>query len=366
MSVSKRRLAVLFGGRSAEHEVSVSSARAMLPHVDRERFDVQLVGISKSGEWLALPPDTNVLASGLVTSAAAPRLVVDHRPGGTFMHADGSGAPIAVDVVFPLLHGPFGEDGTVQGVMELAGIPTVGCGVAASAVAMDKELTKRLCKADGLPQVDYHVVRRSRWEQRPEPVLFEIEGRFEYPVFVKPARMGSSVGVSAAHDRDALAAALTEAARFDTKMIVETAASGYREIECAVLGNAAPEASVVGEIVPANAFYDYQAKYADEASKLIVPAELSEAASEEIRTLAVAAFRAVGASGLARVDFFVHPDDESVLVNEVNTMPGFTPISMYPRLWEASGIPYSELITRLIDLACERAEEHRRSQTSLN
>ena len=362
----KQQLVVLFGGRSCEHEVSITSARSMLPHIDRDRFDVTLVGISKAGEWLLIEETSNILSQSELASAAAPRVRVDHANGGQFVsESDGITTPIAVDAVFPVLHGPFGEDGTVQGLLELAGIATVGCGVSSSAVGMDKELSKRVFKAEGLPQVDHLMVRRKRWEERAEAVLLELEGRLGLPVYVKPARMGSSVGVSRADSTDSLQAALTEAAKFDTKMVVEAAAEGFREVECAVLGNDVPEASVVGEIIPNAAFYDYAAKYQSGTSDLVIPANLSEALSNEIRDLSIRAFRAIGATGLARVDFFVNPEDGAILLNEINTMPGFTPISMYPKLWEASGLPYPELINRLVSLALERHAEHQRNAAAL-
>jgi len=364
-SQTKQKIAVLFGGRSCEHEVSVSSARAMLPHIDRDRFDIVLIGITKQGDWRLLNEGSNALAQASVDADGTERLMVDHNGNAQFLVSGTHGASaLAVDVVFPLLHGPFGEDGTVQGLLELAGIPIIGCGVAASALGMDKELSKRMFKAEGLAQVEYTVVRRSRWQQRADAVLLEVAGQLGFPVYVKPARMGSSVGVSRANSAAELRAALNEAARFDTKMIIETAALGYREIECAVLGNEAPEASVVGEITPASGFYDYAAKYVTGTSKVTIPAQISNSTSAQIRAMAVTAFRAIGASGLARVDFFVAPDD-TILINEVNTMPGFTPVSMYPQLWEASGVSYGELISRLAELALARHAEHTLCETSM-
>jgi D-alanine-D-alanine ligase len=357
--MARTRLVVLFGGQSAEHEVSVISARSMLPHLDRERFEVTLVGITRSGEWLKIDERSNVLASGVVEADAAPRVLFDHGGGGSLIEigSDGTVERTSVDVVFPVLHGPHGEDGTVQGLLELAGLATVGSGVAGSAVGMDKTLTKQVFRASALPQLDYHVVRRRRWRERPDIVLIELEGRLGWPMFVKPARMGSSVGVSRADTVETLRAAMDEAARFDTKIVVETAAENCREVECAVLGHENPIASVVGEIEPANAFYDYEAKYLNDSSKLTIPADLDEMVVEQIQTLSVQAFNAVGASGLARVDFFVSRSDQSVYINEINTMPGFTPISMYPKLWEASGIGYGELINRLVDIAIERHDD---------
>ncbi|MBT6273248.1 MAG: D-alanine--D-alanine ligase [Chromatiales bacterium] len=366
MTQTKRRLAVLFGGRSAEHEVSVNSARSVLEYVDRQRYEVTLIGIDKQGIWRVLDGFSNSIASGEMESDSAPTVLVDHGNGQSLVvqHHDGRRERLPIDVVFPVLHGPHGEDGTVQGLLELAGLPTVGSGVAGSAVAMDKELAKRVFKAEGLAQLDYMVVRRQRWRERADIVLIEIEGRLGLPVFAKPARLGSSVGVSRADDRESLRAAIDEAARYDNKIIVEAAALGCREVECSVLGYETPEASIPGEIVPCNDFYDYEAKYLAENSELLIPAPLSEAATAQIQALAVAAFRAVGANGLARVDFFVCGDDESIFLNEINTMPGFTPTSMYPKLWAASGLEYGALIDRLIELALERHDEHQQNETS--
>ena len=358
MPESKRQLVVLFGGQSAEHEVSVTSARSMLGEIDRQRYDITLVGITRDGKWIHVDEYSNIFASGKVESDASATVLVDHGEGGLLRERpDGGFDKVQVDVVFPLLHGPHGEDGTVQGLLELAGIATVGSGVAGSAVGMDKELTKRVFRAERLPQVEYATIRRARWRQRAEAVLIELEGRLGWPMFVKPARLGSSVGVNRADDRDSLCAALDEAARFDTKIIVEAAAINCAEVECAVLGHEDPIASVVGEVVPAGDFYDYEAKYVSDDAELRIPAQISDEATAEVQRLAIGAFRAVGASGLARVDFFVNHDDGSVIVNEINTMPGFTPISMYPKLWAESGIPYSELIDRLIEFAIARHDD---------
>ena len=263
-------------------------------------------------------------------------------------------------MVFPLLHGPFGEDGTVQGLLELAGLPYVGAGVVGSAAAMDKAMMKRAFRAEGLPVMDYLVVRRSEWRRDPGRVQAEAETRLGYPMFVKPANLGSSVGVHRIDDSGAFPRLVEDAAAYDTKVLIETAALDCHEIECAVLGNDDPQASVVGEIVPSREFYDYDAKYVDDASELIIPAPLPPETAERVRELSVAAFRAVEARGLARVDFFGERGGKRrVYVNEINTMPGFTPISMYPKLWEASGIPYSELIDRLIRLAIEEHRDRR-------
>jgi D-alanine-D-alanine ligase len=363
---TKQKLVVICGGRSSEHEVSVTSTRSMLPHIDRERFDVTVVGINKSGEWMLVREASNQLAAGVIESDSSPRLLVDHNTspgrGSRLVYAnDPQSPPLDVDVVFPVLHGPYGEDGSVQGLMQLANLPVVGCGVAASAAAMDKDTAKRLCKSEGLPQLDYIVVRRGRFESKPELVALELEGRLGYPLFVKPARMGSSVGVSRAGNKEELLEALATAALYDNKIIVEAAADGYREVECAVLGNEHPIASVAGEIVTHDGFYDYAAKYQTDSSRLVIPATVSDACATRLHDLSLAAFRAIGGAGLARVDFFLSPEDESIFINEINTMPGFTPISMYPKLWAASGKPYANLISELVDLALQRHEDEQRN-----
>jgi D-alanine-D-alanine ligase len=271
----------------------------------------------------------------------------------------------AIDVIFPVLHGPYGEDGTVQGLLEMASIPYVGCGVLSSAVAMDKEVAKRLFTAAGLTQVNAHLILRPAWQVDPEAVLAEIEAALPaYPLFAKPANLGSSVGVSKARDRRELAAALNLACEFDRKILVEEAVPNAREIEVSVLGNDAPIASIPGEIVPGNEFYDYAAKYLDDSSRLIVPADLTPAQIAHVQDAALCAFRAVEASGLARVDFLLDDHSGVFYLNEINTMPGFTRISMYPRLWEASGIPYPQLVDRLVQLACERFEDRQRNRTT--
>ena len=394
----KIRVGLVFGGRSCEHEVSLSSARSVFEAIDRTRYDLTLIHIAKDGEWRlpgggaasallgrraeeaagegggGLPP---ALAAG-ETHDAHPVLLA-YPDGGrllargtgtaepfTLDSTDGSGEDggaaggASLDVVFPLLHGPFGEDGTVQGLLELAGLPYVGAGVVGSAAAMDKAMMKRAFRAEGLPVMDYLVVRRSEWRRDPGHVQAEAEARLGYPMFVKPANLGSSVGVYRIDDPAAFPGHVEDAAGFDTRVLVEAAAQDCHEIECAVLGNDDPAASVAGEIVPSRDFYDYNAKYVDDASELIIPAPLPPETSERVRELSIAAFRAVEARGLARVDFFVERGGERrVYVNEVNTMPGFTPISMYPKLWEASGIPYAELIDRLIRLAIEEHRDRR-------
>jgi D-alanine-D-alanine ligase len=364
---NKIHLAVLFGGRSCEHEVSVTSARSVLKALDKDKYHVIMIGISKEGRWLVADDARKVLDAGVVQGEDLSPVALDYLGGGQIISAGPSRTAkgTRIDVFFPLLHGPFGEDGTMQGLLELAGVAYVGSGVVGSAVGMDKEMMKRAFRAEGLPQVDYCVVRRREWEEDPQLVQHRVEARLDYPVFIKPVNLGSSVGVSRAASGEEFCEGMTEAAAYDRKIIIEAEAANCHEIECAVLGNERPEASVLGEIVPGNAFYDYKAKYVDDSSQLIVPARLSSETTERVRALALQAFRAIDAAGLARVDFFVDKGDQTIYLNEINTIPGFTPISMYPRLWEASGVGYSELIDRLIELALERHRENQETQTAL-
>ena len=359
----KIRVGVLFGGRSAEHEVSVTSARSMLEVIDKDKYELVMVGISKQGRWLTAGDTQKLLAAGQVEEDGLMPVALDYL-GSRELIAQGEEQGQALDVIFPLLHGPYGEDGTMQGLMELANVAYVGAGVVGSAVGMDKELMRRVFRAEGLPQVDYQVVRRQRWEEDRAQVVGELEARFEYPVFVKPVNLGSSVGVGKAGDGAELARAIDQAAQYDYKVMVEAEAADCKEVEVAILGNEAPEASVVGEIVPGNEFYDYEAKYIDDNSELIIPARVAPATQEAIRAMGVKAFQVVEAWGLSRVDFFVREGDEAIFVNEINTMPGFTPISMYPKLWEASGISYGELIDRLIGLGVERYEDKQKTKTA--
>lgn len=361
----KIRVGVLFGGRSAEHEVSVVSARSMLAAIDRDKYELVMVGIDRDGRWLTAADAQQLLASNHIEADGLSPVSLDYLGGRELVQQGRGGQRQKLDVIFPLLHGPYGEDGTVQGLMELADVAYVGAGVVGSAVGMDKEMMKRAFKAEGLPQLDYLVVRRSRWQRETEGVLDELLARFALPVFVKPVNLGSSVGVSRAVDREGLRAAIDLAAQYDYKIVVEAEAKNCREVEVAVLGNEEPQASVAGEIDPGNEFYDYGAKYVDDNSALYIPARISEAAAEQVRAMAVCAFRAVEAWGLSRVDFFVGKEGEEIHINEINTMPGFTPISMYPKLWEASGLSYGALIDRLIELARERHEEKKKTKTSL-
>jgi len=362
----KTRVAVLFGGRSGEHEVSLVSADSIIQNLDRSRYEVVPIGITKEGQWLLEGDPLGTLREGRTGNSCQPALL---RPadeaGGPATHTalSSSNMPLVVDVVFPVLHGPFGEDGTVQGLLEMAGVPYVGGGVLASAAGMDKAIMRALFKERALPMVDHVVVLRREWEADPEGTMDRIERALGYPSFTKPANLGSSVGISRAVDRSGLAKALAEASKYDRKLVVEQGIR-CREIECSVLGNDDPEASVPGEIVPCNDFYDYRAKYLDEGSKLLIPAPIPTEAAEEVRRLAIEAFKAVDCAGMARVDFFLEKGTGRVYLNEINTIPGFTKISMYPKLWEASGLPYARLLDRLIELALERHADKLRCATS--
>ncbi len=352
--MSRTRVLLLFGGRSAEHEVSVISARSVYAAIDRDQYDVVLAGIDQQGRWYFGGKNGESL---LTKTTVAPDKQVPARLSttGTYLVSEnGDDLPDSeFEVVFPLLHGPYGEDGTVQGLLELAGLAYVGAGVSASAVGMDKALARAVFAASGLPQTQYSVIMRSEWHRAQVPVLEGLEGEHDYPLFVKPANLGSSVGISKVHDRQGLQAGLDLASQFDTKLIIERSVENARELECAVLGNEYPKVSGVGEIIPGAEFYDYTTKYIDDRSKLVIPAALEKSESEVIQELAIQTFKAIDCSGLARVDCFMCQDG-SVLVNEINTMPGFTPISMYPKLWAAAGIDYGNLIDRLIQLGLER------------
>ncbi|MCC6189700.1 MAG: D-alanine--D-alanine ligase [Anaerolineales bacterium] len=356
------RVGLVFGGRSAEHEVSLRSARSVLKAIDREKYDVTLIGISKQGKWLAGGDPLQALVAGDVAGLAEAALLGE--PGKHELLVLASGADRApqlsaistLDVIFPLLHGPYGEDGTVQGLLELADLPYVGSGVLASALAMDKAMCKEVLRAHAIPVTDWQLVTRSAIAAGVEAVAAAAVERFGFPIFTKPANLGSSVGVVKAHDPAELLAALRESARYDRRVLVEPAVNA-RELEVSVLGNADPLASVVGEVVPVNEFYDYDAKYIDEGSALLIPAPVPAETAEAARRYAVQAFQAIDAAGLARVDYLLDRDTGQLYLNEINTLPGFTSISMYPKLWEASGLGYTELIDRLLALAVERQAE---------
>lgn len=368
----KKTVAVLFGGQSGEHEVSLVSAQAVLAGLDPEKYEVLPVGISKDGRWLAGPDamarllaaaDPAKLPSSANTAQRWPEESLDDSgdEAAALIRRGADPAaptvarllPSGVDVVFPVLHGPMGEDGTVQGLLELAGAAYVGCGVAASAVGMDKALMKAAFSAAGLPLLPWLLVRRSELEADVEAACERVEAALHYPVFVKPANMGSSVGVGKANDRAGLRAAFAEAARYDRRIVVEQGIPA-REIEISVLGNERPEASVPGEVVPSGEWYDYAAKYLDGESQILIPAPIDAALAARVSELAVQAFLAIDGAGLARVDFLLDKESGELWLNEVNTMPGFTPISMYAKMWAASGLEYSRLLDRLIELALER------------
>src|SRR5271166_1815635 len=396
--MKKLRVGVLFGGRSGEQEVSLLSAASVLKAIDKKKYTVVPIGITKEGQWVTAAHAQRLLkghaararrstrlraGDPAATSAAAvlakgegvvvPPMPGENRSALMPFETDASDlhpahGPINVDIIFPVLHGTFGEDGTIQGLLELADIAYVGAGVLGSAAGMDKDVMKRLFRDAGIPIVEHITVLRSAWREAPKEVRQQIEDALNYPVFVKPANLGSSVGISKVHDASELAAAMDEAARFDRKLVVEQGVGGNRskarEIECSVLGNDKPIASVPGEVVPIKEFYDYTAKYLDEGSKLIIPADLPGKKQAEVRRLAIAAFQAVDCAGLARVDFLMDPRTGKMFVNEINTMPGFTSISMYPKLWEATGIPYPELIDRLIQLGLERHADKKQNRYS--
>ena len=354
----KLRVALLYGGRSAEHAVSVSSARSVMEALDPERFEVVPIGISRQGAWL-LPSTTPLeltAPAGALPEVEASGDEIALRPeqrAGALGLVGGSERIGRIDVVLPILHGPHGEDGTVQGLFELAGLPYVGAGVLASALAMDKPMAKVVLAQAGLPQGPYLVLRESDWRADPDAVARRVAGELRYPVFTKPARLGSSIGITKVKAPDQLADGLEAAFAHDAKVLVEQGVVA-RELEVGVIGNQAPAASVVGEVIPGHEFYDFEAKYLDETSKLVIPAPVPSAVAERVRELAVRAFRALDCEGFARVDFFYLDATAELLVNEVNTIPGFTPKSMFPLLWDASGLPYPELIARLVDLAMER------------
>lgn len=385
--MKKIRVGVLFGGRSGEHEISLLSAASVLKAINREKYDVVPIGITKEGRWLssahsemllkgeALPKPGSQLpaaSSGATLARGEAQITPPSPTSGSLTPfesaAPANGAGIRVDVIFPVLHGTFGEDGTIQGLLELAEIPYVGAGVLGSSAGMDKDIMKRLFIACGLPIVKHVTVLRGEWEKEPKKVTRAVEGRLKYPVFVKPANLGSSVGISKAHDRKELGPAIETAAGYDRKIVIEEGVGGKkhkaRELECAVLGNDAPRCSVAGEIVPAAEFYDYNAKYFDEGSQLLIPAKVTKKQMKELQEMAIRAFQSVDCSGLARVDFLMDPKNNRIYLNEINTMPGFTSISMYPKLWAATGIGYEELIDRLIQLALERHGERKKNRYS--
>ena len=396
----KQRIGILFGGRSGEHEVSLLSAASILKAIDKKKYDVVPIGITKEGRWVTASdahalltrqqaPENPLLAGDPAATATAAVLkkgeavIIPPVPADSLQPLQLSASAelarsrpaLDLDVIFPVLHGTFGEDGTIQGLFELADIAYVGSGVLGSAAGMDKAAMKRLFAAAGLPQTPWLSLLRSEWNANPRACTKKIEIALKYPLFVKPANLGSSVGISKVHDRSELAAAMDLAASFDRKLVIEQGVGGPgakpRELEVAVLGNDSPEASVVGEIVPGAEFYDYDAKYLSDSSVPIIPAKLTAAESKQIRHMATEAFKACDCAGLARVDFLMEPAGKKgskkkprIFLNEINTLPGFTSISMYPKLWAASGLPYKQLIDRLIQLASERHQEKQQTQFS--
>lgn len=401
--MKKIRVGILFGGRSGEHEVSLLSAASVLEAIDKNKYEVVPIGITKEGRWLtsdhaenllhgqpapgehlrAGDPQATTTAAVLAAGSAmivppvpeaellpfqSPVRIGTRNPTQSDAASSPSLQPIHVDIMFPVLHGTFGEDGTIQGLLELADIPYVGAGVLGSAAGMDKDVMKRLFAAAGLPIVKHVTVLRGDWQQEPKQVRRLVEHNLKYPLFVKPANLGSSVGISKVRNGKELTPAMAEAASYDRKIIVEESVGGKkgkaREIECAVLGNDKPSASIAGEIIPVKEFYDYDAKYLEEGSELVIPAKLTKKQMQQVQEMAIVAFCEVECSGLARVDFLMDPQNGKIYVNEINTMPGFTSISMYPKLWAASGVPYPELIDRLIRLGFERHEEKKRNRYS--
>lgn len=357
----KRKVAVVFGGKSGEHEVSLMSATNVIKAMDKDKYDIHMIGINKQGRWMEYKGDVNNIQDGSWEEEAAKesrKSTVDLL-FSDFFNSEATHSLIrSVDVIFPVLHGPNGEDGTVQGLFQLLDIPYVGCGVLASALGMDKALSKQIFKSVGLSVGPYVVLLKKEIKENINKVSDKIEADFQYPVFIKPANMGSSVGITKAHNRESLQKGLLDACSFDRKIIVEASIQG-RELECAVLGNDSPKASGVGEIIPSHEFYDYEAKYFDgDNSKVLIPADLSEEKAEEIKAMAVKAYKSLDCAGLARADFFMEHGTNKIYINELNTLPGFTRISMYPKLWDKEGLKYSELIDQLIEYAIERYEDY--------
>lgn len=346
--MAKLRVGVIFGGRSGEHEVSLVSARAVMAALSPAKYQVVPIAITRDGRWLM----------GRAGTAPLPERVIAHGTRLALPPEPQALRQSRLDVILPILHGPYGEDGTVQGFLELTGIPYAGSGVLGSAVSMDKDVMKRLFLQAGLPVVAYRAVARRRWEEAPRAVMAGLERALGYPMFIKPANLGSSVGISKVHHRRELGPALALAARYDSKLVAEAGVDA-RELECAVLGNDLPQASIVGEVIPGREFYDYEAKYADASSQTLVPAPIPARIAALARRLALRAFQAAECRGMARVDFFLLRRGGRLLVNEINTIPGFTPISMYPKLWAASGLPFPALLDRLIALALEHARSRK-------
>jgi len=369
MGIKKIRIGIIFGGRSGEHEVSFCSASSIIKAINKDKYTVVPIGITKEGRWISPQDSELALQSGKIEGKSTVILLND--PSGNALirtdnnqRLDKSFTLERVDVIFPVLHGPYGEDGTVQGLLELANIPYVGAGVAASAISMDKDLMKIIFQQKGLPILKWLTIKRKEWQKDKEKILSLIQNVFEYPLFVKPTNLGSSVGITKVHEKEELEGAIDLASSYDRKILIEEGLEEVREIECGVLGNDEPRASVVGEVRPAGEFYDYDSKYIDKGTQLIVPADLPDGVSQEVQEIALRAFKAVDGAGMARVDFFVSKKENKIYLSEINTIPGFTSVSMYPRLWEASGISYPDLIDRLIQLALERHQDKNKNKTS--
>jgi D-alanine-D-alanine ligase len=386
--VKRLRVGVLYGGRSGEHEVSLASAASVFANLDRTRYEPVPIRIDRDGRWaLADKPPTAISAAEVIEQARLDSArpvrsgreihLVAHPGDETILSIDRFKAQresdlpgavvtgLALDVIFPVLHGPYGEDGTIQGLLELANVPYVGAGVLASALGMDKALMKTVFEARGLPICPWRALTNRDWERDADRYLRELERALKYPMFVKPANLGSSVGISKAKDAASLGEAIALAGSFDRKIVIEAAVPDARELECAVLGNDDPEASVPGEIVPSREFYDYESKYLDEGSRTIIPAELPKRLADQVRACSIDAFRAIDGAGMARVDFLLARGTNQLYVNEINTIPGFTTISMYAKLWEASGVSYPVLLDRLIALGIERHAAKQHLRTSL-
>jgi D-alanine-D-alanine ligase len=385
--VKRLRVGVLYGGRSGEHEVSLASAAAVFANLDRTKYEPVPIRIDKEGRWALADRPPTAMSAGEVIEQARLEAARPAREGRevhlvarpseeTILSIDRKAARgedlgqavvtgLNIDVIFPVLHGPYGEDGTIQGLLELANVPYVGAGVLASAVGMDKAVMKVVFSARDLPVCAYRVVMRHQWERRRSEIGAELEQALGFPMFVKPANLGSSVGISKAKEQHSLAEAMDLAGAYDRKIIVEAAVPNAREIECAVLGNDEPKASVPGEVIPSREFYDYEAKYIDEGSMIVIPADLAPATTADVQRLSIAAFQAIDCAGMARVDFLVDGGSGRIYLNEVNTIPGFTTISMYSKLWAATGVAYPVLLDRLITLALERHAEKQQLRTSV-
>jgi len=374
--MSRKTVGVIFGGRSGEHEVSLKSAQSVMTAIEKsDQYKVFQMGITKEGEWICGPESIasliNLADKDLLDGAASVDRQLTNFGSGKMFRSKGLPMPEAlreIDIAFPVLHGPGGEDGTVQGLLQLARIPYVGCGVLASSVGMDKGIFKRVMKSHGIPVTPDILLRRSEWELNQNSIISRIENKLKYPVFCKPANMGSSVGISKCSNQIELINGINLAAKFDRRVLVEMTVLNVREIELSILGNDKPEASVPGEIIPKREFYDYTAKYIDtgeEASELLIPAKLSETEIQTLRETAIRAFRAIDGAGMARVDFLINKNSGDIYLNEINTIPGFTDISMYSKLWAASGVSYAELIERLLDLAWKRFKDQERNSVIL-